>query len=150
MFWHVFRRFSVRGVQKFHVEKVFQRNRQKIRCQGFLDFFCFVAFLVVSQRWEFKNTSKNVLQTDCVKKKYKTNDKKSKTDFFSIFLITFLGVFLGEGKYGLGPFLASDLDTCLYLYPRGSPGFFRRPLAISYFNFKQKQKRLPSASALAA
>jgi hypothetical protein len=60
-----FGRFSVtKGVQKHHkpqkyvgknsMSKAFpspQKNRQKFRCQIFLDFFCFIAFSGLSQRW---------------------------------------------------------------------------------------------------
>jgi hypothetical protein len=31
-----------------------------VRCQFFLDFFGFIAFSGVSQRWEFRNTRKNL------------------------------------------------------------------------------------------
>jgi hypothetical protein len=45
-----------------------------------------------------KTLQKNVLQTKIVSKSfYKKIDKQSKTDFFSIFLITFWA-FLGEGS----------------------------------------------------
>jgi hypothetical protein len=37
----------------------------------------------VSQRWEFKTTTTNVLQKSCVEKFFKKIDQKSKTDFFS-------------------------------------------------------------------
>jgi hypothetical protein len=45
-------------LQKVHVENFSQTNRQKFRCQVFLGFFGFIAFSGVSQRWEFKNTTK--------------------------------------------------------------------------------------------
>jgi hypothetical protein len=94
-FLYVFRRFSARGVQKHHVENFFQNNRQKFRCQVFLDFLCLIAFSGVSQRWEFKNTKKNIVS----KSFYKKIDQKSKTNFFSIFFITFLDVSrYGESK----------------------------------------------------
>jgi hypothetical protein len=59
---------------------------------------------------------------------YKKFDQKSKTDFFSIFFITFLGVSRGVQKHDKkyrknksdpGPFLASDPPT-----HHGVPGFF--------------------------
>jgi hypothetical protein len=61
-------------LQKFHVENenLFQKNRQEFRCQFFLDLFGFIAFSGVSQRWEFKNTTKNVLY---------------KSHFFSFFVV---------------------------------------------------------------
>jgi hypothetical protein len=71
---YVFGRLSVRGVQKhhkiflqkLHVENFSQKNRQKFRCQFSLDFFGCIAFSGVSQRWEFKNTTKNVWQKNHV------------------------------------------------------------------------------------
>jgi hypothetical protein len=69
-----------------------EQNRQKFRCQFFLDFFCFIVFSGAPQRWEFKGTTKNVLQKNRVEKFLQKNRQKSKTDFFSILCITFLGV----------------------------------------------------------
>jgi hypothetical protein len=57
-------------------------------------FFGFIAFSGVSQRWEFKNTTKTVLQENRVKKVF---TKKSGGDpkpifFLNFVLIAFLGV----------------------------------------------------------
>jgi hypothetical protein len=41
---------------------VSQKNDKTSRCLFFLDFLCFIAFSGVSQRWEFKKTTKSVLQ----------------------------------------------------------------------------------------
>jgi hypothetical protein len=51
-------------------------------CQFFLGFFCFIAFSGVSQRWEFKYTTKNFLQRQKIVSKgfCKKIDKRSKTD----------------------------------------------------------------------
>jgi hypothetical protein len=49
-----------------------------------LDFFGFIAFLGVSQRWEFKNTTNNVLQTN-------------RFDFFLGFVLSRFWAFPGEG-----------------------------------------------------
>jgi hypothetical protein len=55
-------------------------------------FFC-IAFLRVSQRWELKITTKNILQKIVSKSFYQKIDKKSKTGFFSGFsFLTCLGV----------------------------------------------------------
>jgi hypothetical protein len=60
--------------------------------------FCFIAFSGVSQRWEFKNTTKCVLQKGSCRKVFtKKSTKKNKTDLFSIFFITFWA-FLREGS----------------------------------------------------
>jgi hypothetical protein len=85
-------RFSVRGVQKHHrdvlqevhVENFSPKNRQNFDVSFSSTFFVSkIAFLGVSQRWEFKYTTKNVLQKKCVKQNYKRIDKKPQTDFFS-------------------------------------------------------------------
>jgi hypothetical protein len=55
-------------------------------------------FSGVSQRWNFKSTTKNVLQKDRVEKVYKKNDKKSETVFFSVLFLSRLWLFLGEGS----------------------------------------------------
>jgi hypothetical protein len=96
-FQYVFGRFSARGVQKHHknyfckksMSKAFPKISTKISMSGFPRIFlfyrvfgCFIAFSKALQKM-FCNVSKSF---------YKTFDQKSKTDFFSIFLITFLGV----------------------------------------------------------
>jgi hypothetical protein len=68
---NVFEGFSVRGVQKHqthifaekpHAENFPQTNRQRFRCQFFLDVFVgFIACLDVSRRREFKSSTRNVL-----------------------------------------------------------------------------------------
>jgi hypothetical protein len=80
-------------LQKVHVENFSQKNRQNFRCQFFLDFFCFIAFSGVSQRWGSKTHTKKGFSKNIVSKSFhKKIDQKSKTDVFSIFFITFLGV----------------------------------------------------------
>jgi hypothetical protein len=73
--------------QKVRVEcrKLFPKFRQKFRCQFFLDFFCFIAFSGVFQRWEFKNTIKNVLQKKSCRKVFTKNSTKSPKPIFSRF-----------------------------------------------------------------
>jgi hypothetical protein len=78
--------------------KLFPKKRQKCRCQFFLDFFCFIAFSGVSQRWEFKNTTKNRFAKNRVEKFLQKIDKKSKTNFFSNFFYHVFWAFLGEGS----------------------------------------------------
>jgi hypothetical protein len=55
---------------KVHVKSLFKKidRIQKLRCQFSLDFFGFIAFSDVSQRWEFKNTTKNSSQKNGVEK----------------------------------------------------------------------------------
>jgi hypothetical protein len=53
--------------------------------------------VVVSQRWEFKNTAKNFLQSNRVEKFLQKIDKKSQTDFFLGFVLSRCWAFLGEG-----------------------------------------------------
>jgi hypothetical protein len=50
------------------MSKTFPKISTKISMPVFLDFFCFIAFSNVSQRWEFKNTTKNVFQKNRVEK----------------------------------------------------------------------------------
>jgi hypothetical protein len=62
-------------------------------------YFGFIAFSGVSQRWEFKNTTKNVLQKNRVEKfLQKKSTKKSKTDFILGFVLSRFWAFLGEGS----------------------------------------------------
>jgi hypothetical protein len=102
-------------------------------CQFFLDFFVFIAFSGYYQRWEFKNTTKNVLQKIVSQSFYKTIDTKSKTYFFIDFFVTFFWRFSVRGvqkpfktkhpggkKSGLVLFFDSDLPT------HGGPRFFGR------------------------
>jgi hypothetical protein len=52
--WGVKKRHGNVFAKSLHVENFSQRNRQKFRCQFFLDFFWFLAFSGVSHRWELK------------------------------------------------------------------------------------------------
>jgi hypothetical protein len=63
--------------QKVHVENFFQKNRQKFRCQFFLDFFCFITFSGVSQQGEFKNTIKLFWQKVHVENFFEKNRKRN-------------------------------------------------------------------------
>jgi hypothetical protein len=62
--------------------------------------FCFIAFAGVSQRWEFKNTTKNVLPKIVSKGLYKKSTKKiqNRFCFVSIFFKSCFWAFLGEGS----------------------------------------------------
>jgi hypothetical protein len=102
------------------MSKTFSKEIDKISVSVFPRLFCFIAFSGGYQRWELKSTTK----TFCKKIVSKKITKKSKTDFFSIFLSRFRA-FLGEGssktpfkkchtkksKSDPGPFLASDPPT---------------------------------------
>jgi hypothetical protein len=45
-----------------------RRNRQEFRCQFFSGLFCFIVVSGVSQRWEFKNTTKMFYKKNRVEK----------------------------------------------------------------------------------
>jgi hypothetical protein len=62
----------------------------------FLNFFGFIAFSGVFQRWELKNTTKK-RKKNRVEKFLQKIDQKSKTDFSRLFLSRFWA-FLGEGS----------------------------------------------------
>jgi hypothetical protein len=107
----------LRGARKVHVESLFQKNRQGLRCQFFLAFFvclpggllskqgarrtrlrgartglfCFIAFSGVSQQWEFKTPKKKFCKQILSKNFYKEIDKKSKPDF-SRFVLSLFGL----------------------------------------------------------
>jgi hypothetical protein len=133
-FWAFLGKGSSKTPQKYFykrsMSKKIQKFRQKFRCQFFLDFFCFIAFSDVFQRWEFKNTTKNVTKKSCRKFLYKKSDKKSKTDFFLIFFYHVFGRFSMRGvqkhdkkyrknKSDPSPFSYSDPPT-----HHGGPRFF--------------------------
>jgi hypothetical protein len=84
-------------LQKVHVENFSQNFDKNFRCQFFLDFFCFIAFSGVSQRWEFKNTTKNVLQKNRRKVFTKNLTKNPKPTFSRNFLSRFWA-FLDKGS----------------------------------------------------
>jgi hypothetical protein len=71
-------------MQKVHVKNFFRENSQKIDEHFDVVFprflFCFIAFSGVSLRWEFKYTTKNVLQKILPKSFYKKTTKKSQTE----------------------------------------------------------------------
>jgi hypothetical protein len=114
--------------------KLFQKFRQSFRCQFFLDFFCFIAFSGVSQRWGFKNTTKNVLQKKSCRKVFtKKSTKNPKPAFSRICFYHVFGRFSIRGgkkhdkkyrgkKTDPRPFSYSDPLT--HRPPRGSPIFF--------------------------
>jgi hypothetical protein len=69
-FQYAFGRFSVRRVHKHHkntftqspsCRKIFPKKSRKLLMSVFPQLFCFLAFSGVYQRWEFKNTTKNIL-----------------------------------------------------------------------------------------
>jgi hypothetical protein len=144
-----FGRFSVRGVQKYHLKYVYKKSMSKTFPQkidknfdvSFSSTFCFVAFSGVSQRREFKNTKKRCTKKSCRKvfTKKKTDKKMQNRFFCSVCLITFLGISRGEGikkydkkhrenKSSPAPFLASDPPT----HHRGGHRLFvAGPLALA-------------------
>jgi hypothetical protein len=107
----VFGRFSARGVQKHHKHiftrgpcrkktKYFDKNFDVSSSSAFL-FFCFIAFSGVFQRWEFKSTTKNVLQKKSCRKVFNTKfDQKPKIQnrLFSNFFLSRSWAFLDEGS----------------------------------------------------
>jgi hypothetical protein len=101
-FWAFLGKGSSKTPYKYFLQKVdvdvenfFQKNRQKFR--SVFDFFCFVAFSGVSQRREFKNTTKNVSQKN-VSKSFAKNSTETPKLFFSRFLLSRFWAFLGEGS----------------------------------------------------
>jgi hypothetical protein len=80
---------------QLHVENFSQTNRQKLRCQFFLDilFYCVSG---VSQRWEFKITTKKKLQKILSKSFNKKIDKNPKP-IFSRFVYQVFGRFSVRG-----------------------------------------------------
>jgi hypothetical protein len=81
---------------KKSMSKTFPIKTKKISKCVFLDFdlFCFIAFSSVSQRWELKNTTKNVLQNNRVFTKKSTKNQKP---IFSRFALSRFWAFLGGG-----------------------------------------------------
>jgi hypothetical protein len=79
-------------LQKVHVENFSQKNRQKFRCKFFLEFFVLSRFRVFLSDESSKTLQKRFATKIVSKSFYKKFDQKSKTDFFSICFITFLGV----------------------------------------------------------
>jgi hypothetical protein len=98
---YAFGRFSVRGVQKYHqniftlspsCRKLFPKKSRKLLMSVFPQLFCFLAFSGVYQRWEFKNTTKNILQKKSCRKVCTKQSTKTPHRFFIDFLTTFSGV----------------------------------------------------------
>jgi hypothetical protein len=81
--------------KKLHVANFPRKNRPKFGCQFFLGVVCFIAFSGVSQRWEFKSTTKNVLQKVVSKSFDQKIEKKKQTDLFLLIYHVF-GRFFGE------------------------------------------------------
>jgi hypothetical protein len=121
---------SARGVQK-HDKNIFAKSpcRKNFDVTFCSSFFCFIAFSGVSLRWEFKNTTKNVLR----KKSCRDFELKSQNRgfFFSVLFYHVFGRFSVRGvqkhdqenieKMNLNPFLFRAL-----IQPpnTGSPFFF--------------------------
>jgi hypothetical protein len=93
--------------------------------------FCFIAFSGVSQRWEFKSTTKNVLPKNCVEKFLQKIDKNPKPFCFRQ-KISRSWAFLGGGS-SKTPFFF--LMTLVLFWPLTHPpttgvtDLFWRPLA---------------------
>jgi hypothetical protein len=69
------------------------KKSARISMSVFPGLSCFIVFSGVSQRWEFRNTTKNVLQNKSCRKVFtKKSTKNSKPLFSRFFFITFLGV----------------------------------------------------------
>jgi hypothetical protein len=84
-------------LQQVHGENFSQKNRQNFPRQFFHDVFVLSRF-----RAFISDGSSKTLKTNC--KEFvpiflqNNQQQKSKTDFFSIFLITFLGIWRGESE----------------------------------------------------
>jgi hypothetical protein len=82
---------------KKSMSKTFPKKSTNISMSVFSRLF-FIAFSGVSQRWEFKSTTKNVLQKKSCRKVCTKIDQESKTDVFSNFILSRFWAFLGEGS----------------------------------------------------
>jgi hypothetical protein len=108
-------------MQKVQATKILEQSTTL--STPFLNFFWFITFSGASLRWEFKNTTKNVLQKKCVKKFLQTNRQQNLEPIFLDFCLSRFRAFLGEGnskhekqisKKSLinpGTFLASEEPT---------------------------------------
>jgi hypothetical protein len=89
--------FYKNAMSKTFSEKIL-RKPKKNSISVFPQLFCFIALLGVSWRWEFKSTTKNVLQKNRVEKFFKKIDPKNPKPTFSRFVfITFFGHFSVRG-----------------------------------------------------
>jgi hypothetical protein len=89
-------------MQKFHVENFFRENYQKVD-KNFDVSSSSTCFVLSRFQVFLSDGSSKALQKTCHKKIvsksfYKKIDKKSKTDFFSIFFLSRFWAFLGEGS----------------------------------------------------
>jgi hypothetical protein len=118
-------RISARGVQKHHtniLQKVHVGNSpQKIDKDFDVSFsltFCFIVISGVSQRWEFKGTTKKRSAKKCCRNAFtKKSTKNPKPIFFSVLFITFLGVSrYGEGKNTIKEYKKKKSDPGPFLF----------------------------------
>jgi hypothetical protein len=82
-------------LQKVHVENKIQNFDNNFDVSFSSTFFVLSRFRVFFSDGSSKTLQKTFYKKIVSKSFYKKNDQKSKTDFFSIFLITFLGVSRG-------------------------------------------------------
>jgi hypothetical protein len=80
-------------LQKVYIENIFQKKRQSFDVSFPLGFFFYRGF-GVSQRWEFKPTTKNVLQNKSCRKLF----TKKLTKIQNRFSQSRFWAFLGEGS----------------------------------------------------
>jgi hypothetical protein len=76
--------------------KDFARKSTKISVSVFPRLFCFIEFLGLSQRWEFKDTKKTFCKRILSKSVYKKIDKNTQNRFFSRFVSSRFWAFPGE------------------------------------------------------
>jgi hypothetical protein len=115
-------------------------------------FFCFIAFSGVSQRWEFKNTTKNVLQKKSCRKVFPKNSTKNpKPTFSRIFFYHVFGRFsmrgvqkhdkkISENKSHPGPF---SYSTFFFCRPLGNCAYLRRAPRFDFATRNQTLLRWP-------
>jgi hypothetical protein len=84
-------------LQKVHVENFSPKNRQKFRCQFFLEFFVLSRFRVFLSDESSKTLQKTFTTKNVSKSFYKKFDQKSKTDFFLDFFYHVFGCFSVTG-----------------------------------------------------
>jgi hypothetical protein len=107
------------------MSKTFSEKNEILFDVGFSSVFlvlCCIAVSGVCQRWEFKNTTKNVLQTKSCRKAFTKKSTKNPKPIFSIFLITFLGVSRwGEFKNTIKKIYHTKNLTLVLFWPPTNP-----------------------------
>jgi hypothetical protein len=83
-------------LQKVHVENFSPKKSTNMSMSVFPRFVSFIAFFGDSQRWEFKNTTKNFYKKSCLKVFTKNRQNNPKPSF-SRFVLSLFGRFSARG-----------------------------------------------------